>query len=193
LLKTSDGGSTWTTQTSGTNTWLRSIYFRDSNTGWTVGNNGTILMTEDGGDNWSTRRSFTNNTLNSVCFADDNTGWVVGESGTVLKMTMSDLITSIEEEPFAYSPVPQEFELKQNYPNPFNPSTIIEFSIPESEYVILKIYNLLGQEVVTLVSDKFTPGVYKYEWDASGFASGVYIYKFQAGAFQDVRKMVYLK
>ena len=97
--------------------------------------------------------------------------------------------------------LPKVFSLKQNYPNPFNPSTTIEFSIPKTEFVTLKIYNLLGQEVTTLVSDKLKAGSYNYSWDAGLLASGVYIYKIQAGdpsagsgqAFQKVRKMVYLK
>jgi len=193
LLKTIDGGSTWITQSSGTNAWLRSIYFKDNNTGWTVGNDGIILMTEDGGDIWSGCRSFTNNTLNSVMFADDTTGWVVGETGTVLKMTLAEFFTDIEDDPFLQSPIPQEIALSQNYPNPFNPTTTIEFSIPKAEHVTLKIYNLLGQQVLTLVSDKLTPGEYKYTWDASHLASGVYVYKLEAGNFSNTKKLILLK
>ena len=85
------------------------------------------------------------------------------------------------------------FSLKQNYPNPFNPVTNIEFSIPKTESVTLKIYNLLGQEVTTLVSDKLTAGIYKYAWDASGFASGIYYYKIEAGKFMRFKKMILIK
>ncbi|MCP4412162.1 MAG: T9SS type A sorting domain-containing protein, partial [Gammaproteobacteria bacterium] len=85
------------------------------------------------------------------------------------------------------------YSLKQNYPNPFNPSTTIEFSIPKSEFVTLKIYNLLGQEVVMLVSDKLTPGSYKYTWDASGFASGIYYYKIESVTFMQTKKLILLK
>ena len=83
--------------------------------------------------------------------------------------------------------------LKQNYPNPFNPRTNIQFSIPKPEFVTLKIYNLLGQDVVTLVSDKLTPGIYKHTWDASGFASGIYYYKIKAGQFVKSKKLLLLK
>ena len=79
------------------------------------------------------------------------------------------------------------------YPNPFNPTTNIEFTIPKSEFVTLKIYNLLGQEVATLVSENLKAGSYKYQWDVSNLASGVYIYKIQAGNYQQTRKMIYLK
>jgi polyhydroxybutyrate depolymerase len=86
--------------------------------------------------------------------------------------------------------IPTEYSLKQNYPNPFNPTTDIQFSIPKTEFVTLKIFNLLGQEVTTLVSEKLTPGEYKYSWDASSLASGVYLYHLQAGEFTETRKMI---
>ena len=91
----------------------------------------------------------------------------------------SDVINSLEE--IKGLSFPKMFVLNQNYPNPFNPTTNIEFSIPKTEFVNLKIYNLLGQEVATLVSDKLTPGKYKYTWDASDFASGIYFYKIEIG------------
>jgi len=88
---------------------------------------------------------------------------------------------------------PYLISLEQNYPNPFNPTTTIEFSVPKTELVTLKIYNLLGQEVATLVSEKLNAGNYNYSWDAGFLANGVYIYKLQAGAFTQVHKMIYLK
>jgi hypothetical protein len=96
---------------------------------------------------------------------------------------------------------PENYTLSQNYPNPFNPSTTIEFSIPKTEKVTLKIYNLLGQEVATLISEKLTPRNYKYTWDASGFASGIYYYKIEAGSpstgsgqgFVQIRKLILMK
>jgi len=73
--------------------------------------------------------------------------------------------------------IPKEFTLSQNYPNPFNPITNIEFQITNYDFVTLKIYNILGQAVVTLVSEKLNRGRYKYVWDATGFASGIYFYR----------------
>jgi len=85
------------------------------------------------------------------------------------------------------------FELSQNYPNPFNPSTTIEFSIPKSGFVTLKIYNLLGQEVTTLVNDKLSPNKYKYIWDATNYSSGIYFYKLVAGKYIKIKKMILMK
>lgn len=88
---------------------------------------------------------------------------------------------------------PNRYVLHQNYPNPFNPLTTIEFSIPKTEQVNLKVYNILGQEVAILVSDKLTLGNYTYSWDASGFASGVYLYKLEAGSFIQIHKVILIK
>ena len=89
--------------------------------------------------------------------------------------------------------LPAEYALNQNYPNPFNPTTTIRYDVAQAGVVRLTIFNLLGQEVATLVSDKLTPGVYKYGWDASGFASGIYYYKMEAGSFAQARKLILMK
>jgi len=85
------------------------------------------------------------------------------------------------------------FKLMQNYPNPFNPTTTIEFDLQKSSEVTLKLYNILGEEVVTLVSDRLSSGSYSYEWDASPLASGVYLYRLQAGDYVETRKMVLMR
>jgi hypothetical protein len=77
--------------------------------------------------------------------------------------------------------VPETFSLDQNYPNPFNPSTVISFSIPDASEVSLKVYNMLGEEVVTLVSGSLPAGVHKYTFEAGALASGTYIYQLRAG------------
>jgi hypothetical protein len=87
-----------------------------------------------------------------------------------------------------------DFSLRQNYPNPFNPTTTIEFALPYSGFVTLKIYNILGEEVATLVSKKLSAGKYKYDWDASSVASGVYLYRLEAGNnFRKTKKLILLK
>ena len=83
--------------------------------------------------------------------------------------------------------------LQQNYPNPFNPSTTISYSIKEEGLVTLKVYNILGQEVATLVNENKPDGLYEAEFDASQLPSGMYIYKLQAGFFSDVKKMLLTK
>lgn len=88
---------------------------------------------------------------------------------------------------------PQQIYLSQNYPNPFNPVTNINFTLPESRYTTLKVYDLLGQEVATLIDGYKDTGTYEVTWDASSQPSGVYFYKLQAGNFTTVKKMLLIK
>ena len=96
---------------------------------------------------------------------------------------------------------PKEFVLYQNYPNPFNPNTTIKFEIPsviasgakQSQFVTLKVYDILGNEVATLVNEEKLAGEYEVEFDAFAFASGMYLYKLQAGSFVQTKKMILTK
>ena len=88
---------------------------------------------------------------------------------------------------------PNGFKLEQNYPNPFNPSTTIRFNLPEASIVRLTIFNILGQEIRTLVNEFRESGVNAINFDASGLNSGIYIYKIEAGNFVQTRKMTLLK
>jgi hypothetical protein len=93
--------------------------------------------------------------------------------------------------------MPQEFRLEQNYPNPFNPTTTIEFTIPGNVETLqeasLRIYNILGQEVATLINKPLSPGYYKIEWNAGSYASGMYIYRLNGKDVNIVKKMMVLK
>jgi hypothetical protein len=89
--------------------------------------------------------------------------------------------------------IPSTFALHQNYPNPFNPSTTISYDLPVRARVKLVIYNLLGQEVATLVNGEQEPGRYNVKFDASGLPSGIYFYRLEAGKFVDVKKMILVK
>ena len=83
--------------------------------------------------------------------------------------------------------------MAQNYPNPFNPSTTIKFSIPSESHVILKIYDMLGREVRTLLNEEKVPGNYSVNFIAGNLPSGVYLYKLTAGNYTDVKKLVLIK
>ena len=89
--------------------------------------------------------------------------------------------------------IPSRIALGQNYPNPFNPTTTIHYDLPKSSHITLTIYNLMGQEVATLVSADQPAGRYAMTWDATGFASGVYVYRLQAEDYSDTRKLLLLK
>jgi len=88
---------------------------------------------------------------------------------------------------------PIQFSLAQNYPNPFNPSTTIEYSIPQSGLVTLKVYNVLGSEIATLVNRQNIAGTHKVDFNASNLNSGVYFYKIESGKFVETKKMILIK
>jgi hypothetical protein len=89
--------------------------------------------------------------------------------------------------------VPQNFQLEQNYPNPFNPSTTIRYSIPEASFATVKVYDMLGNEVVTLVNEEQHAGEYEVEFDASHLSSGIYFYKLQTAYYVETKKMILMK
>jgi len=88
---------------------------------------------------------------------------------------------------------PNDYHLSQNFPNPFNPMTIISYSIPEIEFVTLNVFDVLGNEIVTLVNEEKAAGSYKIEFGGSELTSGIYFYKLQAGDFVEAKKMVLMK
>lgn len=89
--------------------------------------------------------------------------------------------------------IPIKYKLFQNYPNPFNPTTIIAYAVPVNSFVQIKVYDLLGREVVALVSKSQSAGYYDVSFNAIGLSSGIYIYKIQAGNFIDIKKMLLLR
>ncbi len=89
--------------------------------------------------------------------------------------------------------IPSSFKLEQNYPNPFNPSTKIEYSIPEASLVQLKVYDVLGNEVETLINEEQSAGTYRADFIGNDLTSGIYFYKLQAGSFVETKKMILLK
>ena len=108
----------------------------------------------------------------------------------VLNNFFGDFTTSVEK---LEDLIPARFELEQNYPNPFNPSTKIRYTITEAGLVTIKVYNLLGQEVVTLLNEEQTSGVYEATFNAEQFSSGIYFYTLTAGSFSATKKMILMK
>ncbi len=131
-------------------------------------------------------------------------GWAVKDNGTVSKYFAT--IAGIKK---IENYIPEDFSLSQNYPNPFNPNTKIKFDIPSLvrrgaglrlngvedswRVVVLKVYDILGREIATLVNEKLSPGTYEVEFDGTNYASGVYYYTLTAGKYTDTKKMVLMK
>ncbi len=135
------------------------------------------------GNTWTPYTSVVDTTAHTVTVAGVTSfsDWTLGESPT----------TSVESPGVAS--VPNVFYVNQNYPNPFNPTTTISYGIPSADYVTLKVYNLLGQEVATIVDGQQAAGVYTLDFDGSRLPSGVYFYRIQAGTSVGIHRMVLLK
>lgn len=118
------------------------------------------------------------------------------ESGFLVDTLLRGTIVGVaEEEPS----LPEVYSLSQNYPNPFNPVTRIQFSLPAESHVRLTVYNILGQEIASLINEPYQAGNYFVEWDAAHVSSGVYFYRIEAipvtstSPFVSLRKMMLLK
>jgi len=109
--------------------------------------------------------------------------------GNTSNFATLEILTNVEDE----KQIPTEFTLEQNYPNPFNPSTKISWQSPVSSHQSLKVYDVLGNEVATLVNEEKPAGSYEVDFDASQLSSGIYFYKLQAGSFFETKKMLLLK
>ena len=109
--------------------------------------------------------------------------------GEILKITGIPLSVEDEESLITLT----EYNLLQNFPNPFNPTTRIKFQIVEQGNVSLKVYDILGKEVTTLVNEERSAGTYEATFDASELTSGIYFYKLQAGSFVETKKMILLR
>ena len=191
LLKSTNEGKIWTKSTIDI-TEGKGICFADTANVFICGTNGEILKSTDKGNSWTKLTTHLRTTLSKIYFQDLQTGWVVGPNGLIMKTEngggptatgiKDDIIESLNS-----------FSLSQNYPNPFNPETKIYYKISESCKVSIKVYNILGKEVSTLMNENKDPGTYNISFNGNGLSSGIYFYRLQAGSYSETRKMVLLK
>ncbi|NWG29755.1 MAG: T9SS type A sorting domain-containing protein [Ignavibacteriaceae bacterium] len=293
ILRNTNGGLNWIIQTPTNSGSFTKVYFNDENTGTIVGLEGIILKTTDSGINWILQLSGTENFLNDISYINSSIGTVVGDAGTILKTTTggnpipvelfsfkairnaNDIIlnwstatetnnsvfeilrstqndndewqkigfvtghgTTTETQHYSFTdndvspdkyqyklkqidyngtfeysqiveveiPIVNKFSLSQNYPNPFNPVTKIKFTIPtppisspfvkgkaKEGFVTLKVYDILGREVATLVNEEKPAGEYEVEFDGSALPSGIYFYQLRARQYSETKKMILLR
>lgn len=195
FIKTTNNGSNWvSTGSAGSGFYggLTGVQFLPLQ--WLARGN-TIYMTTNLGGNWIIQSTAPSGNYRSISFISSNPSyvWAVRDNGGISMMYFSwGGIKRISGN------IPESFSLFQNYPNPFNPSTRIKFqappTLPEGEAIIkLVIYDILGNEIATLVNEQLKPGSYEVEWDGSNYPSGVYFYKLITESFSETRKMVLIK
>jgi len=167
------------------------LFFINKDTGWICSSN-FIKRTNNGGYNWTNQ--YSPYYVSKIFFVNSLTGWGLGANGRLLKTTTggTTFINNISNE------LPDKFYLYQNYPNPFNPSTIIRYQIKESRFVTLKVYDILGKEIATLVNEKQSQREYEVPFSINQFSSyqlpsGIYFYTLHAGDYIETKKTLLIK
>ena len=193
LFKTVNSGNSWSQmQDIPQSPYIYGVEFLNEQTGFVSGS-GFLYKTTNGGTTWGVNSSLpTTNTINSIKFFDNNTGILIGDDGMILKTTNGGGYYLTEIVPINNS-VPDEFILKQNYPNPFNPVTNINFSLPKEGFVSIKVYDVTGRMVKTLVNEVIETGNYTVTFDGSQFASGIYFYRLETNNFMETKRMMLVK
>jgi len=204
-----DGGVSWGTDIQLTNNFADSRYpsvsLSDScvHVVWHDNRDGNdeiyYKRSTDGGLNWGPETRLTNDSASSFDLS-------ISASGQVVNVVWTDTRDGNDEIYYKQDPtgsptgmkilddmVATEYSLFQNFPNPFNPSTTIRFELPKESFVSLKVYNILGEEAATLLSDKRAVGRYEVSFDGSGLTSGVYFFRLQAGEYTKINKALLLK
>jgi photosystem II stability/assembly factor-like uncharacterized protein len=201
VSRSSNGGKTW-------NSWnwfspipagqkrfkAADIEILDEETIWIIGaaytspydREGVFIFTNDFGEHWWIGLKGPYYSFYALSISGTN-AWIVGGDGFIIHNR--NIVTNIKEDIYI-----QPMEIEQNYPNPFNLNTQIRFSISDFQHVTLKIFDVLGKEIVTLLNEKKSPGIYIVTWDAFEQPSGIYFYKLETNAgFIQTKKLVLLK
>lgn len=154
-----------------------------------------LYFSSDTGRTWAEQIITPNySSVRDIYFVDEKHGWLLCDDGFVFYTENNGgfELTSLEKN----KTIPDSYKLMQNYPNPFNPETTIEYQLPVSSHVSLKVYNILGKEITTLVDEFKQAGVHRVKFNSnisSSLSSGVYFYKITAGNFSEIKKMLLIK
>ena len=194
FIKSTDAGISWSYEEIGVFGQALAVSFRKENEGWAVvPQSENFVATFDYGVTWKTYSTPDSSKLYDIVFTDSLTGYAVGEEGVIVKYKYQapDFVSK------EFSPVVSDFVLYQNFPNPFNPKTHIKFRISDFAFVSLNVYDVLGNELVTLVNEELSPGEYKVEFGRNlinqVLTSGIYFYQLRTGDFIQTKKMIILK
>ena len=186
VYRSNDTGLTWTQTISGiTDTSLISATVNSKGILFAGSMKGSIYRSTDGGELWTLIATLP---YPVRCILLDEKEILATSGDRFYKSSLTEVSSS-----FRRPTVPERSELGQNYPNPFNPSTTISYNLTNAGMVTLKVYDILGREIATLVNDQKQPGSYRVTFNGSSLVSGVYFYELRAGSYRDVKKMLLLK
>jgi photosystem II stability/assembly factor-like uncharacterized protein len=182
--KSTNGGNGWSIIGQGLS-W--DIFPFNKDTLWLITGGASVYVSMNGGANWNFDSVGTR--LNDICFLDRNTAWAVGDNGKIFisRTAVTGLSNQNEN-------IPDDFYLLQNYPNPFNPLTRIKYGVKSNSHVEIKVYDLMGRSITTLVNKRHIGGVYEVDFNASGYSSGFFFYRLQVdGITVNTKKMMLIK
>jgi photosystem II stability/assembly factor-like uncharacterized protein len=184
-IKTTDAGTSWTYEELSLSGLSFAIDFRTETEGWSA-SGFKFLFTSDKGESWIDKETPDSAIIFDLVFTDSITGYAVGEMGTILKYK-KDSETPADS-------IPYEIKLFQNFPNPFSVSTQIEWQLPIGNFVTLKLFDMLGNEISTLINEFQDAGYYsKFISFNPALSSGIYFYQFISGSYVSTKKMIHLK
>jgi hypothetical protein len=190
IFRTGDTDTVWMAADSGlTNKYIHSLVAIDSNI--FAGTERGVFLSTNNGRYWHCIDSgLTNKYVQTLLISNNNLFAGTIGCGVWYRPLTEMITTGVKDKE---NDLPNQFSLSQNYPNPFNPSTTITFSVGMYSYTSLQVYDVLGREVATIVSEKLPAGNYSRQWNAANMPSGIYFYRLKAGDFIETRKLVLLK
>jgi len=187
--RSTNDGSSWTSSSSGlTNNFILNFSVYQSNI-FACGHGGVYVSTDSGSTWIEMNLGLPQKGVHSIAIAGTTIFAGVDSSG-IWRRALGDVVSAIRD---VGDPLPDRFAVDQNFPNPFNPTTTITFSVPQNVHVTITVFDILGHQIQTLISQEYSAGTFNVGWNASLLPSGVYVYRIQAGAFQATRKMVLQK
>ncbi len=195
ILRSTDYGKNWSVNIQ----YLTSEHLRSidayANQVTVCGDNGKIMTSNDFGVTFVDQLNGENRHLYGVALRSGTVGVVVGEIGSAANgaLYFTDMNGGYVGITQTGTEIPANYSVSQNYPNPFNPSTKINFALPKQGLVTIKVYDMLGKEIETLVNEVKSAGQYTVDFDGSRLSSGVYFYRIQANDFVDVKRMMLVK
>jgi len=207
IHRTTNGGQSWESNQSNLLDFGFDIEFlpEDPSRVWYISSR--VCFSSDTGRSWVEEFSLNNHNFMDIIFTDANCGWLIARTTTspytarIFRTTNGGFggLVLVEENDSELSTM--KYYLRQNYPNPFNPVTKIKYNIPSATLrqaqsdilVTLKVYDILGTEIATLVNEEKPAGEYEVEFDGTKLTSGIYFYQLKTGDFIETRKMVLLK
>ena len=188
IFLSTNNGTNW----NAVNSTATPVYtFTVSGTNLFAGTDDDVYLSTDNGTNWTAVNSgLPNNPIYAITVSGTNL-FAGTENKGVWMRSLSEMIPTVVKD--SHNQIPICFALEQNYPNPFNPTTNISFSLPSKYFAILKVFDVLGREVATIISEELSAGNHTREWNAANMSSGIYFYCLQAGPFTETKKLVLLR